>query len=383
MLWTKIKFGFKGSKSVRFLVLPVLLSVLFSLFVYLPASALSTSYGVGDYYLVNQSSGTPTTAYRIANNSYSSFNETGVSYGAGFWSSTDSSVIIRHQMRGSNNTMPAMVANSIVEYTVVTNNLTWRSNAFVDSQFAPLGCELSGTVGSYSSWSCLGINTDVQSGGSSHYFLAGNAWSITNTSYSAFIQVVNWNQYAPESDTQIDYTSLLSDIRSNTEATATLNQQIRNQLISLNTTATNIYSILQTMNDRLQSVNQSATNQAQQDAEDRENAQQSVDDSQTDASQAGQEVSNASASVTNSMSNIISSIINSPATDCIISITTGSNGALQLNNMNLCSAPPEILNLIHTISGIVITVAVLWCAYSLFNAVMSILEWFQGERYKG
>lgn len=368
----------KASVMVRLSVSSLFLCLCFAFCASLPVNATSSTYNLGDYNLYNQANGTPSTQYRIGGGDFSSNNETGVYYSpALFGNTTNTPLVIRMRMRGSNNTMPELISPSLIEYQVVTNNLTWRGSANVSTDFLPLGCELSGSVGAYSAWSCIGINSDVASGGSSHFIFAGNWWSLTDINYNAYIMVVDWRQYKPEGD-GIDYTQLLTDIRNNTADTATVSQQIRNQLVSLNTTTTNIYSILQTMNDRLQSVNQSATNEAQQDAQDRSDIQAQQTSTQNSANSSAQSVQNATSSLSSNISSIVGAF-SSPATDCLIPVNdVGPDGVLDLGNLNICSVPDDVRSFIRTVTSIVITVAVLLISFNVINQVVALIEEFYG-----
>lgn len=181
--------------------------------------------------------------------------------------------------------------------------------------------------------------------------------------------------------------SYLSSIESDTDTIRDIVGQSNNKLEAIRQGMQNTYNQLQDiksyLNDNqntLDDIKDNQDAQATQDAQDRQDAQDAVDGSETSAEASGQAVDNATSNVTGSMASIVGAIINAPTTDCLISITAGEKGVLQMRNLNLCSAPTEVLSLIHTISSIVITLAVLWCAYSLFSAVMGIFEAIQGGR---
>lgn len=368
--------------TARFIRCALLLSLCLSSLLSLPVSATGTTYNLGNYELFNQANGTPTTAYRLGSGSYGSFNETGANYSESFFNyNTQTELVIRMQMRGSNNTMPELRNPSLIEYTLVTNNLTWRGSANVSTDFLPLGCELSGTVGAWSSWSCIGLNTDSASGGSNHIIVAGNWWSIAASSgsqanpYLGQIQVVDWRQYVSDN---VDYTQLLNDIRSNTADTATLSQQIRNQLVSLNTTTTNIYSILQTLNDRVQSINQSTTNQNAQEQEDRQNVEDAEQDAQDSADQAQEDLGNASESLTQTFGNFLATF-NTPAGDCSIPLNDlGGGGILDLGFVNFCSLPDQMHSMIRSILNLVGVFISLALAVHAYHTLTDIIAMYVG-----
>lgn len=363
--------------TARLLCLVLLLSLCSSFWLSLPASATDTTYNLGNYRLLNQAMGTPTTSYRFGSGSFGTATENGMWVTpAIFNNSTDTPIVIRQQMRGSNNQMPELRNPSLIEYTMVTNNLAWRGSANVSQDFLPLGCELTGTVGAYSGWSCIAFNSDSAGGGSNHYLLAGNWWSITNTGYNAFVQVVDWRQYVADDET--DYTSLLQDIRANTADTSTISGQIRNQLISLNTTTTNIYTILQTINDRLQSVNQSATNQAQQDSQDRNDAEQVVDDSQDSAESASEEVGTATASLTQTIG-AFAATFSTPSSNCQIPLNDlGPDGIFDIGSIDLCAIPDQMHSLITTILNLIAVAISIALAVNTFRMITEIIGMFAG-----
>lgn len=152
------------------------------------------------------------------------------------------------------------------------------------------------------------------------------------------------------------------------------NQGVINAINNMNTG--NIYSILESLNQiktQINSNSQSQQQQQQQDQEDRENIENQQSEVESSSSENSEDVASATSSVLQHATDIMAAF-NTPATDCLISVQTGANGVLSLNNMNLCQAPNEILTLIRTISTIVITVAVLWLTRSVFITIFEIIN---------
>lgn len=107
-----------------------------------------------------------------------------------------------------------------------------------------------------------------------------------------------------------------------------------------------------------------------QDRSDIQN-QQSTNDSSASSDQSV--VQGATQNVFGLIGNIVGAF-DTPASDCVISITAGDNGAFQLNNINLCDAPPEIRSLTSSIATIIVTVACLFSAYTLITAILNLIR---------
>lgn len=132
-------------------------------------------------------------------------------------------------------------------------------------------------------------------------------------------------------------------------------------------------SLIETQNGLIQDTNNLLQQEIDQDQQDRDNIEQQSSDNEDSAEQASQGISDASSSIIQHATDIVGAF-NTSATDCIISIQTGASGALSLNNMNLCQAPNEILTLIRTISGIAITIAVLFITRSCLLVVFDLVS---------
>lgn len=109
--------------------------------------------------------------------------------------------------------------------------------------------------------------------------------------------------------------------------------------------------------------------------EERQELQDATEEVDSRASDIGNDISESTNSIIDTARQILE-VLKTPASDCFISVTTGSNGVLKLNNLDLCRAPNEILGLIQAVAGLVITVSILWTCYSIFLAIMSLINEF-------
>lgn len=137
----------------------------------------------------------------------------------------------------------------------------------------------------------------------------------------------------------------------------------------------NVNNTLQQTNNALNNVNNSLQEQNNRDQQDRDNLENQAQQTESDADSAQQDVESGTASIMSNITSIVGAFNTGP-TDCVVSIQAGANGSLALNNMNLCSAPESVKNMIHNISSIVVTVSVLWVSYSVLRQFLDIYEAF-------
>lgn len=104
-----------------------------------------------------------------------------------------------------------------------------------------------------------------------------------------------------------------------------------------------------------------------------DNIEAQSDDIDSSADSLGDSASSATSSIIGNITSIIGAL-STNASDCLISIQAGDNGALQLTNMNLCSMPTEMHTLVHTVSSIIVTLAVLWTSFNLLREFLDIYE---------
>lgn len=128
-------------------------------------------------------------------------------------------------------------------------------------------------------------------------------------------------------------------------------------------------------NQHLSDINDTLEEQNERDQQDRDNLENQAQQTESDADSAQQDVESSTASIMSNITGIVGAFNTGP-TDCVVSIQTGANGSLALNNMNLCSAPESVKNMIHNISSIVVTVSVLWVSYSVLRQFLDIYEAF-------
>ena len=125
-------------------------------------------------------------------------------------------------------------------------------------------------------------------------------------------------------------------------------------------------------NSNTQAIVDELEEQNDKDDEDRDNLQDQQEATQDAADDVSDDVSSATSSLSQNISTIIGAF-STNATDCLISVTTGANGVLQLSNMNVCSLPTEMHNLIHIVAAVIITIAVLFISFNLINEVITLI----------
>lgn len=376
MLWTKIKSGFKVSKSAFSAVLLVLLSVLSSLFSSSPASAAtdwksceSTISANGNGWLPNSFTLTTNRFYSNSSTSTGQGNLWRIHYNSCDWTNNYST----HQhFTASFSVIVTFPSNQSTATDVWSGGINARDNQNYWSVEQDIVTQVSYQQGAYDYIVFThNITGSVQPSSTMNMDFQGQILSASSGSISQFLFAVSEVRVGFSEDIDQNILRQLQNQSSDISSIKSLVEQIKN-----NSSVAGVVQEQQATNDKLD-------REWQQEQQDREDYQDAVDDSQTGAEDAGADVDSASSTIVGNITSIVNAIINSPSTDCMLSVHTGASGVLQLNNMNLCSAPPEVLNLIHVISGIVVTLAVLWTAYNLFGAVMGIFETIQGGKING
>lgn len=113
----------------------------------------------------------------------------------------------------------------------------------------------------------------------------------------------------------------------------------------------------------------------EKDEQDRSDIESQSSSTDSSASSSQSAVQSASGSVISHITSIVGAFSTS-SSDCLINIDTGN---LQLEEINLCSAPNEIRTLINNIMTLIVTVSVLLCSYSLIRQFLNIYESFIGS----
>lgn len=134
---------------------------------------------------------------------------------------------------------------------------------------------------------------------------------------------------------------------------------------------TNLQLILQEIRTNASSSSQ----QQQQDQQDRDNLESQQTEVNSSAESAGDSIDSATSGLQANISSIIGAFSVAPSSDCLINVNTGN---LNLNQINLCDVPSEVLNLIHTVTALIVTVAVIFISYSLISAVLALFNEFFG-----
>lgn len=109
----------------------------------------------------------------------------------------------------------------------------------------------------------------------------------------------------------------------------------------------------------------------EKDNQDRNDLEQQSGDIDSEAQDTSSDLSNASSNIFTQASNILGAF-NTPSTDCIISVTTGSQGSLKLNNMNICNMPSEMRSMTQTILTIVVAIAVLLIGWNVVRTTLEV-----------
>lgn len=134
-------------------------------------------------------------------------------------------------------------------------------------------------------------------------------------------------------------------------------------------------ALMESQSSDITEISNTVQQMQQQEQQDRENMESQQSDIQSSSDSAQSDFTNQSSSLASNISSILDAF-NTPATDCLISIQTGDNGVLIMNNINLCAIPQEMKNTIHIISTIIITLAVLWVTYSILTWSINLAEGF-------
>ena len=124
--------------------------------------------------------------------------------------------------------------------------------------------------------------------------------------------------------------------------------------------------------DAVNDVKDEIAEQNDKDDQDRSDIESQSSSTNSSASSSQSDVQSASGSVISHITSIVGAL-STPSSDCLINIYTGN---LQLDQINLCSAPNEIRTLINNIMTLIVTVSVLLCSYSLVRQFLSIYESF-------
>lgn len=374
MSWTKIKSGFKVSKSAFSAVLLVLLSVLSSLFSSLPVNALNLNVSMTGYYESSDSSNVCWQYSFISTNytcgQYVGHAQPSNGYADGVW-----------RVRDSANSGYTLKANSISQVYVWFIGGSLEQSYSSGASFRLLTSEIVGTVGDRTEYVFTLLNTSATQNAHIQF---GTSWR-TGTGGSVFAYVSNVVTFSPDGYVDHDYTSLLNvlsqnvanqsqiltDIRNMTNDTnLRLDQVITNTsgIAGLSTALGDIESNTSATNDKLDRQ----WNQEQQDRSDYEDAQT---DSQDSASDATDETQTATANLTTIIGSLVSDIKDTPASNCQLPVNDmGANGVLDLGTLDLCQLPTEFRNTITIITSIVVTLACFWLSYSLLRTIIDFLE---------
>lgn len=361
MIWTKIKSGFKASKSVFSLVSVLLLSLALSLSHYSPASAFSLS-------------GAQPASISAVESNISVVNRTNYTGGTQFQLSTTSanqSLLLR-----------LVFSQQIPAYSLIHISASIKGGA---TDFTPLcftggygweilECNRTGDNGNYSI-SATGITTGARDSINLYNYVPnGNLFNMATVKIADPFYVTISDRGLSDSD--------ISDIRFRLSQ---IDQWTFDGAVRLETIIPMIQDIIDAqddMADAQQATNDKLDRQYNQDQQDRQDAQQQVEDAQASADGISDDYNDASASLLSTMGTIVGLIRDTPATNCSISVNDiGQDGVLDLGNVNLCSVPNEVKQLINNVFGMVMIVASALLALNVFHAGLDLMSQALGYGY--
>lgn len=129
-----------------------------------------------------------------------------------------------------------------------------------------------------------------------------------------------------------------------------------------------VVSELQEMNDR--------------DEQDREDFEQAQQDAQDAADDSAQDFSDSSQSLLSAMGTVVGLVRDTPATNCQIPVNDiGPNGVLDLGNVDVCSIPNDVKQVLNRVFGLVMIVASAFLAWNVFNMGLNLLSQAMGYGY--
>lgn len=379
MLWKMgRKSGKTGSKRVCGSALLLVLCGLCSLLSCLPASAIEltggraklniTSFARGanvyQYDDVRVSNGSITgSLYHVVDQIYSATTNIGV------------------------NTSNACGAGSLLYFTgnVSNANTAWSTPAPTGTQYFPvLWSEIDGDNGNFSfaalyyvggdNYTAIPIWNNVWLGG----FLRHSTTATLTISAPTCLET---RQTLTASDLS-EIKTQLSNIAWNTNVTQ---NEVRNQLNTLiegvNTADTRLNTIISALSElktSQQATNDKLDREYNQDQQDRSDAQDAVDNSQTSADDSQASLQNSSQSLLDAMGATVNLIRDTPATNCKIPIDTGN---LDLGEVDLCSVPNDVKQLINRVFGLVMIVGGLLLSLNIFHSAMALFAQATGYSY--
>lgn len=403
----KLRFSKMASKRALGWVCSLALSGLVLLSSSLPASAYTS-----ELVRINESGGSP--SYRIALNTTVSSSS---SLNRGWnWRTLNSGQestdhILRFNIFNYNGGI-SFTNPSIFEVIFETDNMIIDSMSAGDGTSRPLGCDAQKSEEGYSKYHCYVYNTDSAASSAGHYLYMQLTVNLANSSNRTFgIFPSNWIQY--QIPKNVDYTDLLTAIKNNTSSTNTKLDTIigyvdglEGKLDSIKTDSSNISSKtnkisndidvlrddlyhvrhdgLNALNNLNTSVNQSIAQekattdelkeQNEKDDQDRQDAEAQVEESETKAEESKTKLEGATSSLTDTMSDFVATF-NTPAGNCTIRVNTGT---LDLGNVDLCSIPDEMHDLISTVMNLIGVFISLALTINMFELITDIIAQYTG-----
>lgn len=165
----------------------------------------------------------------------------------------------------------------------------------------------------------------------------------------------------------------LSAIDTRSGVTQGLMYQIKDSIDNLltaiqNSSTAGVVNELQEMNDR--------------DEQDREDFEQAQQDAQDAADDSAQDFSDSSQSLLSAMGTVVGLVRDTPATNCQIPVNDiGPNGVLDLGNVDVCSIPNDVKQVLNRVFGLVMIVASAFLAWNVFNMGLNLLSQAMGYGY--
>lgn len=172
-----------------------------------------------------------------------------------------------------------------------------------------------------------------------------------------------------------DYSTLLQNIRNGVTTMSNYLYDIRTYS---GDTAQNSWNILQSLDD----ISTDISDQSTQDAQDRQDAEDAIQDAQDAADDTADDFNDSSQSLLSAMGTVVGLVRDSPATNCQIPVNDlGPDGVFDLGNVDICSIPNDIKQVLNRVFGLVMIVASAFLAWNVFNMGLNLLSQAMGYGY--
>lgn len=323
----------------------------------LPANAIDVS--IADFYRVNDSGSRAYFSYVTSErgnlNTFYGSSTSYITIPAN--NHTGGAFYIDSYIRNSSNSTFLISPNSILVYTITTDNLEYMNSGHSDNQTSNLGCYQIGQNGTWTTWECIAINySSIASG----QWYVSNWWRRAVDGYDIKFVYGSWVQLKSNSS---DYISLLTDIRNNTSTNNSYLENIYSLIDAYKTQNNNNWNrqhqdildlsdrinrnfnmldgSLDSISSEQQDTNDKLDREWEQEQDDRDNIEQQSSDVNDAAESSSEDATEAGTTLLAAFSAFVTAITNASPSNCNIDMDLGN---LDLGVVNLCqlSLPPAL-----------------------------------------